>query len=510
MSVLVQVAVAVIVLAAGALGWLRWLRVLQREHYLPGSTIRFAWRWWSNGALNIVAGLIGLAGLVLAWWFPGAAIATGAVVAIGPLGLSPRGRTSPLAWTRRLKTLASVSGGMSLVLVGAGVLIGKGAPVSAIVAIGVPFVIDLSALALRPVESRASQGFVEQATARLAKVQPKIVGVTGSYGKTSTKQLITSLVGADMVVVPSPRSFNNRAGLARAINEHLSDGTQVFIAEMGTYGPGEIADMVAWCPPDIAVITAIGPVHLERFGTLDVTVKAKSEIFAEAPTVILNVDDPRLDALSRSVPPDKDVVRASATRHDVDVAVVPSDEEWVVSVQGEVVGRFPAPIGVQPSNVACAIGVALALGMAPEAVIGRVGLLGAAENRLTSGRSAAGITVVDDTFNSNPAGTVAALAALVALSDGGRRVVVTPGMIELGREQAVENERFGERAASVADVLIIVGTTNARSLREGASRQASCAIISVRTREEAVAWVRSNLGDGDVVLYENDFPDHYP
>ena len=96
----------------------------------------------------------------------------------------------------------------------------------------------------------------------------------------------------------TPASFNNRAGLARAVNEHLADGTEVFVAEMGTYGPGEIADLCRWCPPAIAVITAIGPVHLERFGSEDRIVEAKAEITVPAADVVLQVDDPRLAALA--------------------------------------------------------------------------------------------------------------------------------------------------------------------------------------------------------------------
>jgi hypothetical protein len=125
-----------------------------------------------------------------------------------------------------------------------------------------------------------------------------VVAVTGSYGKTSTKGHIAHLVRPDRTVVATPASFNNRAGLARAVNEHLADGTEVFVAEMGTYGPGEIAELCRWCPPDISVITAIGPVHLERFGSEDRIVEAKSEILRAGDDVVLAVDDPRLAALA--------------------------------------------------------------------------------------------------------------------------------------------------------------------------------------------------------------------
>jgi UDP-N-acetylmuramoyl-tripeptide--D-alanyl-D-alanine ligase len=121
--------------------------------------------------------------------------------------------------------------------------------------------------------------------------------------------------------------------------------------------------------------------------------------------------------------------------------------------------------------------------------------------------SPTGVTVIDDTYNSNPAGAAAAVATLDGL-DADRKVVVTPGMVELGRRQRPENERFAEAAAKVADELVIVGRTNRDALLTGA-RDQRARVVEVANREDAVEWVRANLGPGDAVLYENDLPDHY-
>src|SRR6202035_5977429 len=99
----------------------------------------------------------------------------------------------------------------------------------------------------------------------------------------STKGYAAHLLGGSLTVVASPASFNNRAGLARAVNEHLTQGTEVFVAEMGTYGRGEIAELCSWVRPDVAVITAVGPVHLERFGSEERVLEAKAEILKDAP-----------------------------------------------------------------------------------------------------------------------------------------------------------------------------------------------------------------------------------
>ena len=217
---------------------LRWLRVAQREHYLAGSVSRFAARWWRVDPVNSVMAAIVLAGAVASLWWPLTGVVVAAGVAGGPVGLSLRGRTSPLAWTRRLRTLAVVWAALEVVVVGVGVGTGLAAPLAVLAALAVPVVVDLACLVTSPLERRLSTHFVDTAATRLARVAPTVVAITGSYGKTSTKGHIAHLVRGSRTVVATPASFNNRAGLARAVNEHLADGTEVFVAEMGTYGPG--------------------------------------------------------------------------------------------------------------------------------------------------------------------------------------------------------------------------------------------------------------------------------
>jgi UDP-N-acetylmuramoyl-tripeptide--D-alanyl-D-alanine ligase len=189
---------------------------------------------------------------------------------------------------------------------------------------------------------------------------------------------------------------------------------------------------------------------------------------------------------------------------------------------------------VQPTNLACAVAVALSLGVTVEAVVERLGTIPAVPSRLTSTKAPSGVQVLDDTFNSNPAGANAALDLLAALPAPGRRVVVTPGMVELGPRQAEANRALARRARSLATDLVVVGRTNRRALEAGATQPDAGqpdagqpdagqpdaggpgsgarwpGLTWVRHRQEAVAWVRDHLGPGDLVLYENDLPDHYP
>ena len=505
----VYAACALALVPAGA----RWLRVAQREHYLADAVSRFALRWWAGEPVDVALGTVALAGVVLSGLWPLAALATLAAAVLGPLHLSIRGRTSPLALTRRLKSLAAVWLFFEAVLFGIGAAVGAPAPFAAAGLLVAPALVDAALLVTAPIERRLSERFVTLAAARLARVAPTVVAITGSYGKTSTKNHIAHLLAGTRSVVATPASFNNRGGLARAVNEHLAEGTDVFVAEMGTYGRGEIRDLCRWCPPEIAVITAIGPVHLERFGSEDVILTAKAEITERASTVVVNADDARLAAFGAALEAagGPQVVRAAvdAPGAAADVRLRVVDGKVAAAVFGREIGvPVPLPAGIQPTNLACAVAVALRLGVPEETILDRIPTLAPVANRLTADISSSGVHVIDDTFNSNPAGARAALALLCAAPATGSRVVVTPGMVELGARQAAENEAFARAACEIASSLVVVGRTNRRALLRGAGGRQT--VVVVRTREEAVAWVRANLGAGDAVLYENDLPDHYP
>lgn len=471
---------------------LRWLRVAQREHYLAPSATRFAVRWWANGPINLLLAVVAVAGVLGSLSSPFLALLVPAAQ-VGPVGLSLRGISSPLAWTGRLKRVAIVAGLPVLIVYVVGTMIG--APV--LLASGLfllPLLIDLALAVLAPIERRMGAKWVKKAASKLNAIGPEVVAITGSYGKTTTKNYLAHLLTGSKRALASPASFNNRMGLARAVNENLAPGTEVFIAEMGTYGPGEIAELCEWIPPKVAAMVAIGPVHLERFRTEERIVESKAEILDRAEVGVICVDHPLLRDLARA---------RSGTMRIIEV----STEDDQIHVDG--VAIAPVPEGAFPANAAVAVGIALVLGVPPDELLSRLTNLPSAEHRQSVSRSAAGFSIIDDTFNSNPAGARRGLELLASIGEGGMTAVVTPGMVELGPVQQAENRLFAEAAARTADHLVIVGTTNLAALMEGSgSGDASVTVVS--SREEAVAWVRANLGEGDAVLYENDLPDHYP
>jgi UDP-N-acetylmuramoyl-tripeptide--D-alanyl-D-alanine ligase len=533
---------------------LRWLRVLQREHYEASALARFVGRWSSPQVAAVPRSKVRLEQAsvtvrtaprddfegasrfeqdrlrpkaqrgvrrpftlthVLIFAFVVALLVKNeyapVVVAViyglfTPWGLSIKGRTGPLEWTRRATTTAAVATVVSVGIACIGLVSNRPWLPAAVVVWAVPVILDLTTRALKPYEEHRSKAFVDQAVARLNRVHPRVVAITGSYGKTSTKNHLAQIMGDDGIVV-TPRSFNNRAGLSRAINENLADGTRVFVAEMGTYGPGEIRSLCSWCVPEIAVVTALGPVHLERMKRLDVIEAAKYEITERANVVIVNTDDHVLARWPQKLTAaGKRVRTAGSTNESASVRVGVDGLNWSVSVDGAVIGVGPAIVGVQATNLACAIAVALELGVRTDELLDRLRRVEAVENRSNVVTAASGVEVIDDTFNANPASAASALKLLSSLHLSGRRVVVTPGLIELGREQYGENLALARKIAFIEAELVIVNRTNAVPLSIGFTGP----VRRFNTRDEAVTWVRSALVAGDGVLYLNDLPDHYP
>lgn len=532
---------------------LRWLRVLQREHYEPQSMRRFLGRWSapqvalvprstlateqsSHGPLSAGAAAeiaisssrfsgmrrsggasprrpITLSHVLILALLVTAIVDQEVLLVIGgvlyglfcPQGLAIKGRTSALRWTRRVTTIAVVATAISFAFAVLGAFSKRPWFLAVAVVWAVPEMLHVTARFLGPVENRRANDFVKQATTRLQRVAPTVVAITGSFGKTSTKNHLVDLVRANGGVVASPKSFNNRAGLSRTINESLADGTRVFIAEMGTYGRGEIRALCAWCVPDIAVITAIGPVHLERMKTIEVIEGAKFEITERAKTVILNIDDPTLARWPQRLG-SKRVRTAGSRAAEASVRVAVVGNTWTVVMDDVELGTMDAVVGVQPTNLACALAVALELGVAPDVLMGRARNVAPVDSRSNVVTAASGVVVIDDTFNANPVSAASALNVLASLELTGRRVVVTPGLVELGTEQYGENFALARKASYLGAELVIVARTNALPLAAGFDGP----VRRFNTRDEAVTWVRSSLVAGDGVLYLNDLPDHYP
>lgn len=511
--------IPILLAVAGAVVWMpKWWRVAQREHYLPGSVNATLFRWLETTAVpNLGLALLGLvltAATVLTdeparFWTAAAVVV---IAAIAPVGLPLRGRTSELRFTRRMKTTAALA---VLIWAVALWLLSVFATTSSAAAICSLFgcvAVDAALVVAVPLESRFAKRFQKSAAERLSAVRPLVIAITGSYGKTSTKEHLAALIGPIRPTVASPASWNNQAGLSRAINEHLSSSTEVFIAEMGTYGTGEIRRLCRWVKPEVVAITAIGPVHLERMGSIGTIVEAKMEIAERAATVVLNVDAPELAEQAEKIAGTHRVIRCSSRRDsaaDVRVSADDAGADLRIDYFDESYPLASLHDSVHGSNVAVAAALAVEAGLAPERLGALVERLETTEHRASVSVADSGVTIIDNTFNSNPAGARVALATLSAHSREGRSVVITPGMVELGDQQDSENAGFARLVIESGGELVIVGRTNRAALRRGASEVGGI-VIEVSSRDAAREWVRLNLSAGDGVLWENDLPDHYP
>ncbi|MFM1953406.1 MAG: hypothetical protein RL187_615 [Actinomycetota bacterium] len=513
---LLLVVAGVVGVAVVAVMNLKWLRIAQRVHYLPGEVSRVERLWlhrrplgavWLAAAL-VVAVVSGISSAVfglpmLAWL----AVAAPLLVLPTPWKLPFKGVTSPLSWTPRairVYALAAVVqvvvGGLSMWLLGpSGVLI----PL-----LLAAYLTDLALGILWPLERSLSMKFVHQAQKRLRKVQPTVVAITGSYGKTSTKGYVAHLVGGTHATMASPASFNNLMGLSRTINEHLVAGTSVFVAEMGMNAEGRIRELTSWFQPDIAAITVIGEAHMERLGSKEAIFRAKAEITERAPIVVLPIDQPELQGLADTCERQgKKVVRVSAQGKKADIVVDP--ELQTVTYGPE---ATPAPMQVPPFghavNIAVALGIAWLLEVPSDQALSRLSHLPVAAHRAEVGASDQGVAIIDDTYNSNPDGAKNAVASAAALARQRKAplIVVTPGMVELGPVQFVRNKELAQSVVAEGGTLMIVGRTNRAAMLAGSEGNATV----FDTRGEAVSAALQAAGEQGVILYENDLPDHYP
>ncbi|MFN2490515.1 MAG: Mur ligase family protein [Actinomycetota bacterium] len=396
--------------------------------------------------------------------------------------------------------------------------VGTWAIASALVFVGAPHILVAADLALSPVQAVINRRYLDAARRKLAAVAPVVIGVTGSFGKTSTKFAIERMLDGEEVLA-SPGSFNTTMGICRTINERLEQRHRFFVVEMGAYGRGEIRELCDLVHPTVGVLTAIGPAHLERFGSIEAIRTTKYELIESLPPdgiAIMNCDDLEVRALANATA-GRRVVRygldpagaPQLTAHDVrvtgdgtELAIVDVERGERLEVATRLLG------GHAMGHLLAGVAVATRLGRPLDRLAGPIAAAEAVEHRLQLLAGTGGITVIDDAYNSNPDGAAAALEVLAAMP-GRRKVIVTPGIVELGSLQYEANERFGEHAARVADELIVVAPLNRAALVSGAQRADGHArVLEVGSLTEARVHLETLLAAGDVVLFENDLPDH--
>ena len=395
--------------------------------------------------------------------------------------------------------------------------------------LGAPLWLIAGNLLMTPVEAFFRRQFINRARHVLERVNPTVIGITGSYGKTTTKVFLAHILNGRYHAYPTPKSYNTLMGVCIAINNDIANDQRVeyFIAEMGAYVPGEIERIAELTHPTISVVVEVGPQHLERFGDLDTVATAKYEIIKALPpdgVGVFNWDNPYIRAMiergypatrlavSRQIdpanpPPNPPRFVASEINETLDNLIfrvtdleTGATEVFVTSVVGE----------HNVTNILLATAVAVQEGMSLKEIAGRVRTLQPAESRLTRQTTAQGITIINDAYSANPVGVIGSLKVL-ALHQTGKRLLITPGMVELGSLMEQENRKLGEIAAQHATDVILVGSKQTEPIQAGllSAGFPTDRLHVVETLAEAVNWYQSNLKAGDTVLFLNDLPDTY-
>lgn len=329
---------------------------------------------------------------------------------------------------------------------------------------------------LSPIDGMAKKILVFLASRKINKMTNlTVIGITGSYGKTTTKDAISHILIHKYKTLKTEGNYNTLLGIAKTILRGLRENHEIFICEMAAYQRGDIKDIANLIKPKIGIITAIGPMHLERFGTEENILKTKLELIESLP-------ESGVGFLPKELEP-----KIKNFNIGSKIEFFSSKEELLIKI-GKV------------------------FEMSEEEILGYLKTSPQTPHRQQIIKTSAGITIIDDTYNSNPAGFLSALE-LLKNTPAQRRILVTPGMIELGEKQFELNKNAAVSAAQIADYIIIVGKTNKKAFEEGLreiyGNDYTSKVYEVIDLETAKIKLSELAIPNSAVLLENDLPDHY-
>lgn len=381
----------------------------------------------------------------------------------------------------------------------------------------VPFFIFIAAFLTKPIEAWVHRHFIKLAKKKLGRMPDlTVIGITGSYGKTSTKFMIRDLLNERYSVCSTPGSYNTPMGICKVINNDLEAHHQVLILEMGARYEGNIDELCDIAEPHISVVTNVGIAHLETFGSQEAIARTKSTIVKRAKPggkAVLNADDERVQAMA-DLRDDLEIIRAGLDQGDIQAQNITYNHKgmhFMVTADGEEHPFRMKLLGAHNvQNMLLAVGVAKAFGLRLSTMAMAAERMQPVEHRLEL-KQQGKVTVIDDAFNSNPVGAKNAVETLAQFKTG-RRIIITPGMIELGELQEQKNRKFGEQIGNAdLDLVILVGEKQTRPIQQGIEFTGfdRSRVKIADSLYEANRIMQDYAQEGDVVLYENDLPDSF-
>lgn len=527
---MVLTAVTAAAVAVGRIVYL--LHMLQLEEYdlrrFSSWLLTHLRRLAANPMLDLLASM-GIAGLILPAQSMGrltAACCMSIVAGIAALLWERRLMLrspvkKPLVMTARARRLLGCSAVLAAAVSFASLAVSMGSHGLAVVLL-VPAVAPLILIAgrmiMEPVEALIRGWYVRDARKTMSQLAPIVIGITGSYGKTSTKFITEHLLRSRYRVLMTPESYNTAMGICRVIREQLGPEHEVFIVELAENERGGFEYLLSLVPCSVSVVTSVGMQHLEEFGSKEAIERVMTgfvKMPASGSTVILNGDDTILRGLAMTS--GKQILTVSgsgSSSSDLHAERVTMGTEGlsfdIVTIQGERYTCHTALLGRHNvENILLAVAVARQLGVSWNDILDSIGTLKAPPHRLQLIPSSGGVRVIDDAFNSNPAGFAMAMEVLAAFPP--RRILVTPGLVSLGSEEEMANAEAGRVAATAADVVVLVGPRKTQPVRQGllSAGFPEQSIYSVHSLAEVTKLMQTLLAPGDTVLFENDLPDTY-
>ena len=375
-----------------------------------------------------------------------------------------------------------------------------------------PLVLALTHYILLPFELLIKKWYMQRAKKRLSKKQIIKIGITGSYGKTSTKNILSQILGKQYKVCATPKNFNTEMGLTKTILENLDDH-DVFIAEMGARNKGDIEILTKMVEPDYGIITTIGAQHIETFKSLEKIEDTKFELakgVKENGVVVFNGDSPSTRKLYARYKGEKyltcekdsfayaEKIKSTSTGSAFDLII----DGKHLHAQTKLLGKFNI------NNIVTASALAYILGIDEGDITSAIKSLSPTPHRLELLKNDY-CTIIDDSYNSNIVGSKEAMEVLSSFE--GTKIVVTPGIVELGAEQSQANFKLGTYIADVADYMIIMNNVNKNELFSGAISHnfRKERIYFADTRKKQKEILEKLTCKGAVILFENDLPDNY-
>ena len=385
----------------------------------------------------------------------------------------------------------------------------------AITPILVPVVVPIAHFICIPFEFLLRQSHIKKAKKKLASMPNLIkIGITGSYGKTTTKHILNVMLSQKYKVCMSPHSFNTPMGLTKVINNYLKLDDEILIAEMGARQVGDIAYLCKLIEPKHAIITGVGNQHLSTFLTTENVYKAKHELALAITDGFICYNSNNAGSLKMFEQDQKDgyLCGIDDDKNFVNIKNIklsPEGSTFDLVIDGKIAKCQTKLLGEENlQDIALSAGMAYKLGVNLTSIKQAISDLRPIAHRLELIKED-NLTIIDNSFNSSVESSTSSLKTLSLFS--GNKIVVTPGLVELGNIEYKENQNFGEKIAKVANKVIIVNKVNRQAITEGLLKGGfdEQNIILADTLDMAKAKIKDMLTGNDVVLFENDLPDNY-